>query len=172
MDTIEPIKLKSLVLNNIRRFGTDVEIKFGAGATILIAPNGSGKTAVLEAIELALTSDVKRVAGRWAAYSRRRKRGFVQIDFGDWQREVSVTKDRVSVINEGRLDEIFNDISPDEIPFLLRLTHLLDQRDTDWFCQQGSVEAGGQLSMLPLGRQASRDQRYCGSVEACSLTTH
>ncbi|EOY2466209.1 AAA family ATPase [Vibrio cholerae] len=157
MDTIEPIKLKSLVLNNIRRFGTDVEIKFGAGATILIAPNGSGKTAVLEAIELALTSDVKRVAGRWAPLIREGgNEGSVQIDFGDWQREVSVTKDRVSVINEGRLNEIFNDISPDEIPFLLRLTHLLDQRDTDWFCQQGSVEAGGQLSMLPLGRQASQ----------------
>ncbi|MBI1676284.1 AAA family ATPase [Shewanella sp. DW31] len=157
MDTIEPIKLKSLVLNNIRRFGTDVEIKFGAGATILIAPNGSGKTAVLEAIELALTSDVKRVAGRWAPLIREGgNEASVQIDFGDWQREVSVTKDRVSVINEGRLDEIFNDISPDEIPFLLRLTHLLDQRDTDWFCQQGSVEAGGQLSMLPLGRQASQ----------------
>lgn len=157
MDTIEPIKLKSVVLNNIRRFGTDVEIKFGAGATILIAPNGSGKTAVLEAIELALTSDVKRVAGRWAPLIREGgNEASVQINFGDWQREVSVTKDKVSVINEGKLDEIFNDISPEEIPFLLRLTHLLDQRDTDWFCQQGSADAGGQLAMLPLGRQASQ----------------
>ena len=43
MDTRESIKLKSIVLNNIRRFGSDVEIKFGAGATILIAPNGSGR---------------------------------------------------------------------------------------------------------------------------------
>lgn len=157
MDTLEPIKLKSVVINNIRRFGADVEIKFGAGATILIAPNGSGKTAVLEAIELALTSDVKRVAGRWAPLIREgRTEASVQVNFGDWQREVSVTKESVSVINEGKLGEIFNDTAPKEIPFLLRLTHLLDQRDTDWFCQQGSVEAGGQLAMLPLGRQASQ----------------
>lgn len=157
MDTIEPIKLKSIVINNIRRFGENVEIKFGAGATILIAPNGSGKTAVLEAIELALTSDVKRVNGRWAPLIREGgDDASVQVNFGEWQRAVSITKKSVRVINEGRLEEIFNDISPEEIPFLLRLTHLLDQRDTDWFCQQESSDAGGQLAMLPLGRQASQ----------------
>ena len=156
MDTLGPIKLKSVILNNIRRFGADVEIKFGAGATILIAPNGSGKTAVLEAIELALTSGVKRVAGRWAPLIREGgNEASVQVNFGNWQREVSVTKESVRVINEGKLDQIFNDTNPEEIPFLLRLTHLLDQRDSDWFCQQRSEEAGGQLAMLPLGRQAS-----------------
>ncbi|PHV25613.1 hypothetical protein CSQ93_22940 [Janthinobacterium sp. BJB426] len=157
MDTQESIKLKSIVLNNIRRFGPDVEIKFGAGATILIAPNGSGKTAVLEAIELALTSGVKRVAGRWAPLIREGiGDASVRVNFGDWQREVSLTKKGVKVVHEGRLGQIFNDINPEEIPFLLRLTHLLDQRDSDWFCQQRSEAAGGQLAMLPLGRQASQ----------------
>lgn len=158
MDTQGPIKLKSVVLNNIRRFGADVEIKFGAGATILIAPNGSGKTAVLEAIELALTSGVKRVEGRWAPLIREGgSDASVQVDFGDWKREVSLTKNSgVRVINEGKLDEIFSDISPEGIPFLLRLTHLLDQRDSDWFCQQGTEGAGEQLTKLPLGRQASQ----------------
>lgn len=158
MDTQEPIKLKSVILNNIRRFGADVEIKFGAGATILIAPNGSGKTAVLEAIELALTSGVKRVEGRWAPLIREGGNdASVQVDFGDWKREVSLSKNSgVRIINEGKLDEILGDISPEEIPFLLRLTHLLDQRDSGWFCQQGSEGAGEQLTKLPLGRQASQ----------------
>lgn len=158
MDTQEPIKLKSVVLNNIRRFGADVEIKFGAGATILIAPNGSGKTAVLEAIELALTSGVKRVEGRWAPLIRDGGNdASVQVDFGDWKREVSLSKmSGVRVINEGKLNEILSDISPEGIPFLLRLTHLLDQRDTDWFCQQGTEDAGEQLTKLPVGRQASQ----------------
>ncbi|WP_426117375.1 AAA family ATPase [Massilia sp. PWRC2] len=157
MDTQEPIKLKSVVLNNIRRFGPDVEIKFGAGATILIAPNGFGKTAVLEAIELALTAGVKRLSGRWTPLIREGVNdASVQLNFGAWQREVSLTKNSVNVVNEGRLREIFNDINPDEIPFLLRLTHLLDQRDSDWLCQQRSEAAGGQLAMLPLGRQASQ----------------
>jgi len=158
MDTQEPIKLKSVVLNNIRRFGADVEIKFGAGATILIAPNGSGKTAVLEAIELALTSGVKRVEGRWAPLIREGGNdASVQVDFGDWKREVSLSKNSgVRIINEGKLDEILGDISPEEIPFLLRLTHLLDQRDSGWFCQQGTEGAGEQLTKLPLGRQASQ----------------
>lgn len=157
MDTLESIKLKSIILNNIRRFGSDVQINFGAGATILIAPNGSGKTAVLEAIELALTSEVKRLEGRWAPLIRDGgNEASVKIDFGEWQREVSVTKEIVSIINKGNLEKIFNDTNPEEIPFLLRLTHLLDQRDSEWFCHQRSEEAGGQLSMLPLGRQASQ----------------
>lgn len=158
MDTREPIKLKSVVLNNIRRFGADVEIKFGAGATILIAPNGSGKTAVLEAIELALTSGVKRVEGRWAPLIREGGNdASVQVDFGDWKREVSLSKNSgVRIINEGKLDEILGNINPEGIPFLLRLTHLLDQRDSGWFCQQGPEGAGEQLTKLPLGRQASQ----------------
>jgi DNA repair exonuclease SbcCD ATPase subunit len=158
MDTQEPIKLKSVVLNNIRRFGANVEIKFGAGATILIAPNGSGKTAVLEAIELALTSGVKRVEGRWAPLIREGGNdASVQVDFGDWKREVSLSKNSgVRVISEGKLDEILSDIGPEGIPFLLRLTHLLDQRDSDWFCQQSTEDAGEQLTKLPLGRQASQ----------------
>ncbi len=158
METQEPIKLKSLVLNNIRRFGADVEIKFGAGATILIAPNGSGKTAVLEAIELALTSGVKRVEGRWTPLIREGGNdASVQVDFGDWKREVSLSKNSgVRVINEGKLDEILSDVGSEGIPFLLRLTHLLDQRDSDWFCHQGTEDAGEQLTKLPLGRQASQ----------------
>ncbi len=158
MDQQDSIKLESISLNNIRRFGKDVEIKFGAGATIVVAPNGSGKTAVFEAIELALTSGVRRVDGRFHPLIRDGgERASVRLNFGKWEREVSVTGDGVEVVNEGQLKELFHNIKPEEIPFLLRLTHLLDQRDSTWFCQQNSTEeAGGQLAMLPLGRQASQ----------------
>ncbi|MCJ8268560.1 MAG: ATP-binding protein [Psychrosphaera sp.] len=55
--------LDSIKLNHFRRFGADVEITMGGGpgATILLAPNGTGKTSIFEAIELGLTGSVKRV---------------------------------------------------------------------------------------------------------------
>ena len=55
------IHLDKISISNARRFGKDVEIKFGKGATILLATNGIGKTTVFEAIELALTGQFKRL---------------------------------------------------------------------------------------------------------------
>lgn len=156
MNSPDPIRLESISLSNIRRFGEDVTIRLGSGATILLAPNGSGKTAVFEAIELALTSAVQRVDGRIPHLIRDGlQHASVRLDFGSWQREVAVLKDKISVVKAGQFAELFGDVSPGQVPFLLRLTHLLDQRDRSWFCQQSPDEAGGQLDMLPIGRQAS-----------------
>ena len=44
-------QLKSITLSNIRRFGADTSIELSGGATILLAPNGTGKTAIFEAAD-------------------------------------------------------------------------------------------------------------------------
>jgi exonuclease SbcC len=166
MNNSEPIRLESLSISNIRRFGEDVTIRMGSGATILLAPNGSGKTAVFEAIELALTSGVQRVEDRLPHLIRDGlQRASVRLNFGAWQREVAIVKDKVNLIEAGRLEDLFHDLDSKEIPFLLRLTHLLDQRDRSWFCQQNPDAAGGQLDMLPLGRLASQVSATVGRLK-------
>ncbi|WP_312158216.1 AAA family ATPase, partial [Pantoea piersonii] len=54
-------QLKSITLSNIRRYGADTRIELSEGATILLAPNGTGKTAFFEAIELSLTGNILRL---------------------------------------------------------------------------------------------------------------
>ena len=53
--------LRSITISNVRRFADNVKIDFGEGVTILLAPNGTGKTTVFEAVELALTGTVSRL---------------------------------------------------------------------------------------------------------------
>ena len=48
-------KLNSITLTNLRKFGPGVEIELSPGATIVLAPNGTGKTTLFEAIEFGLT---------------------------------------------------------------------------------------------------------------------
>jgi predicted ATPase len=47
------LKLSRLKLNNYRCFA-DIEIDFHPQLTVLVAPNGSGKTAILDAVAVAL----------------------------------------------------------------------------------------------------------------------
>ncbi|MFH1128134.1 MAG: AAA family ATPase [Candidatus Omnitrophota bacterium] len=53
--------IEKITISNARRFAENVEIDFGAGATIILATNGTGKTTIFEAIELALIGKVKRL---------------------------------------------------------------------------------------------------------------
>ena len=57
------IHLNKISISNARRFAKNVEIDFGKGATILLAPNGTGKTTIFEAIELALTGTLESKLG-------------------------------------------------------------------------------------------------------------
>lgn len=147
--------LNSIELSNIRRFSSNVRIDIGPGATILIAPNGTGKTAIFEAIELALTGNIHRLGNSYIPII---KDGFktasVKLNFDGWSREISVSKAGVLEIDPGRLDKLFPGVDPSYYPYLLRLTHLLDQRGKQWFVQGDSANAGEQLSRLPLGREA------------------
>lgn len=150
--------LNSITLSNIRRFAEEVRIEVGPGVTVLLAPNGSGKTALFEAIELALTSGVQRLENRLENLVRDGcNSAKVKLDFSGWSREVLIENEKFHVVDPGNIEEIFGDVKSDDIPYLLRLTHLLDQRDRSWFCHQSSTaDAGKQLSILPLGKEATQ----------------
>lgn len=149
--------LKSIELSNIRRFSSNVKIDIGPGATILLAPNGTGKTAVFEAIELALTGNIFRLGSDFIPVIKDgEKEASVTLNFDDWNRKISVTENGVKEDIAGELGSIFPDVEPSYYPYLLRLTHLLDQRGKQWFVQGNSDDAGEHLSRLPLGREASQ----------------
>lgn len=50
--------------------------------------------------------------------------------------------------------QLHGQVNPTDIGYLLRLTHLLDQRDKHWFTQEEASIAGEQLTRLPIGKDA------------------
>jgi exonuclease SbcC len=148
-------KLSSITISNIRRFGADVTIGLSPGATVLLAPNGTGKTAFFEAIELALTGTVARLEGDLTPIIRdAHSNASVVLQFDDAQRTVNLRRGGQPVTTGG-LTSVFGDTDQADIPFLLRLTHLLDQRERDWFVQADAKTAGSHLSRLPIGRDGT-----------------
>ena len=51
--------LSSARIRDLRRFETAQTIQFCSGVTVVLAPNGTGKTALFEAIELATNQMLK-----------------------------------------------------------------------------------------------------------------
>lgn len=150
------IHLDKISISNARRFGKDVEIKFGKGATILLAPNGTGKTTVFEAIELALTGQFKRVGYPPIALIRDMETELdVRLDFNNnYFCEVAFRKGENPII-KGNHDELFGK-NKDSVPYLLRLTHLLEQRGTEWFVDSEENNAGNRLDKLSIGRELNQ----------------
>lgn len=147
------IHLNHITIRNTRRFGESVDIDFGKGATILLAPNGTGKTTVFEAIELALTGKLDRVGMPPNALIRDQQSGLdIQLKFSNdliCQVAYQLHKDLVLT---GDHDKLFGD-KIDSIPYLLRLTHLLEQRGKDWFVGAEENDAGSRLDKLSIGRE-------------------
>lgn len=149
-------KLKSITLSNIRRFGPEATIDLSPGATILLAPNGTGKTAVFEAIELGLTGKISRLGDDLSPIIRDTEtQARVSLNFADVTVSSQVNAGG-KVTQEGDLGALFPETSPADVPFLLRLTHLLDQRERDWLVQADAKAAGSQLARLPIGRDGSQ----------------
>ncbi|WP_165721530.1 MULTISPECIES: AAA family ATPase [unclassified Pseudoalteromonas] len=159
-------KLKSLTLSNLRRFGDNTKIKFGEKATIIIAPNGTGKTSIFEAIELVLTEKVSRLNELSTLVRDKQAQANVALEFS------CLTKKSVKITNDGKtkflgdLNSILNTDDFEGLPYLLRLTHMLDQRGSDWFVQ--SSTAGEQLNKLPIGRDAFSVNKLITSVKRSS----
>ncbi|SAI23930.1 chromosome segregation protein smc [Bordetella ansorpii] len=157
-------QLKSLTLSNIRRFGSDTKIEFSQGATILLAPNGTGKTAIFEAIEFGLTGKISRLGKNLSPIIRdTQTTAGVRLDFGDVQASTQVNKVG-NVERRGDLSPLFPDINPEDIPFLLRLTHLLDQREGEWLVKADAKIAGSQLARLPIGKDGAQVSSALGSI--------
>ncbi|KPY92258.1 SMC domain-containing protein [Pseudomonas tremae] len=157
-------QLKSITLSNIRRFSADTTIELSQGATILLAPNGTGKTAFFEAIELGLTGKILRLGDNLLPIIRdTQSTARVRLDFGDVQAAVEVNSIG-DVERTGDLSPLFPDTNPDDIPFLLRLTHLLDQREGEWLVQADPKVAGSQLARLPIGKDGTQVSSALGSI--------
>ncbi|MBA6098530.1 AAA family ATPase [Pseudomonas juntendi] len=162
-------QLKSLTLSNIRRFGIDTTIEFSRGATILLAPNGTGKTAIFEALELGLTGKVSRLADNLLPIIRdAQSTAGVRLDFDDTHASAHIGE-LGEVERSGDLSSVFPETDSEDIPYLLRLTHLLDQRERDWLVQADPKVAGSQLAKLPIGRDGSQVTSALGGIRR-SLT--
>jgi len=162
-------KLNSITLSNLRKFGPSVEIELSPGATIVLAPNGTGKTTLFEAIEFGLTGkiarlheDINNVIRDNEAFAQ------VNLNFAGFTAASKVTA-AGEVSQEGDLSALFPSIPKSDLPFLLRLTHLLDQRENEWIVKADDKEAGSQLAKLPIGREGSRAGATLPSVRR-SLT--
>ncbi|WP_319784190.1 AAA family ATPase [Oceanisphaera sp. IT1-181] len=162
-------KLESITLSNLRKFGPEVTIELSPGATILLAPNGTGKTTVFEAIEFGLTGKIARLRGDISHVIRDNEAAAkVSLDFANLTATSQVTSTG-KVTQEGDLSAVFPGISATDIPFLLRLTHLLDQRENGWLVKAEEKDAGSQLARLPIGRDGSRARATLSTVRR-SLT--
>ena len=149
--------LQKISISNARRLGKDVEIEFGRGATILLAPNGVGKTTIFESIEFALTGSVQRLEESPLSLIRDKQSGVdVRLDFGNGKCcEVEYRKGGDPVL-KGDHSILYNGHSRDSIPFLLRLTHLLEQRGNKWFVGADTKNAGRLLDRLSIGRELNQ----------------
>lgn len=162
-------KLDSITLSNMRKFGPDVTIDVSPGATILLAPNGTGKTTVFEAIEFGLTGKIGRLRNDLLHVIRDDQEfAKVSLNFEGLTATSKVTA-AGKVSREGDLSTLFPSIPTNDLPFLLRLTHLLDQRENEWIVKAEEKEAGSQLARLPIGRDGSRARTTLPAVRR-SLT--
>jgi DNA repair exonuclease SbcCD ATPase subunit len=157
-------QLKSITLSNIRRFGVETTIELSRGATIILAPNGTGKTAFFEAIELCLTGNISRISENLSPIIRdTQTMARVSLDFGDVQVSAQVSN-QGDVQRTGDLRPLFPDTNPEDIPFLLRLTHLLDQREGEWLVKADAKVAGSQLARLPIGKDGAQVISALGGI--------
>lgn len=149
--------LKKITISNARRFGKDVEIELSSGANIFLAPNGTGKTTLFEAIEFALTGSIQRLVNPPLSLIRDKQNDVdVRLDFDNGNYcEVNYRKGAEPNIS-GNHDLLFPEHSIKDVPFLLRLTHLIEQRGNNWFIQkEESSQAGDLLDKLSIGKDLS-----------------
>jgi exonuclease SbcC len=159
--------LDSIIIKNIRRFGNDVTIDIGQGATIFYAPNGTGKTSIFESIELALTGSTKRLDKNFKPLMRDKcTDSLVRLNFSSGNFCQANLANGGTLSLTGNHDRLFGDTPRENIPFLLRLTHLLNQRADGWFVQsQTSSDAGTQLGYLSIGREAIQAKNVITSTK-------
>ncbi len=148
-------KLKSMLISNIRRFGENVDIEISEGVTIILAPNGTGKSTIFQAIEFALTGKVRGLGGDLRFLFNDKKanaRGEVCLDFGLEGICKAVWKDGQLETHQVPVD-FFGRVEKADVPYALGLTHFLDQRGGDWIVQAAAGEAGDQFSRLSVTRE-------------------
>lgn len=165
-------KLNSITLSNIRRFSEDVKIDLGKEATIILAPNGTGKTAIFEAIELAFTKEVDRLGDRFTDFlpmiGESSTSASISLDFGTSGISKVLLAPNQSPVFHGDITSIYGGIPVDSLPFRFRMTHLLNQSQKNWFVQTSEKDGGSQLDHLSVGKDASLVNKKMNSAKRAS----
>lgn len=145
--------LTELELSDFRRIGATLVIALPPepGATILVAPNGTGKTSIFEAIELALTGAVRRLGDATETLIREgRPAAKVRAQYGEAHVTVSVVRGAQHPIKQdGDPAAILGAAAGVEVATLLRLTHLMDQDERGWFVGQAVRPVGASSRLFP-----------------------
>ena len=151
--------LKEVRIKNFRSFGAEQHLPISPQVTILLAPNGTGKTSFFQAVELGLTGAILALAndGLKPAVRDHEQAATVDLTFDDAERRVELPVTGIASLS-GSLEPIFGNLDTADLSFLLRLTHLLDQHSDRWLVSRSTKDAGGALSALPIGRDASLAQ--------------
>lgn len=146
--------IEKIIINNARRLGKNVKINFGNGATIIVAPNGIGKTTIFEAIELALTGQINRLVNFPDAIIRNGLAEMnVRLDFSEGKYCQASYRRGGNYQRSGNYEDLFAIENQSSLPYLFRLTHFLEQRSNEWFIDKDDKDAGDILSKLPLGKE-------------------
>ncbi|WP_346909438.1 AAA family ATPase [Faecalicatena orotica] len=148
------IQLDKIEVSNARRLGEKVQIEFGEGATILLAPNGTGKTTIFEAIELAITGEVQRLRGNKDAFVNAKSDNMnVELYFNN-KEFIKATLHKNGVYNrEGDINKILGISQDISIPYLFKMTHFFEQNTKNWFVSCDDTEAGKLLNSLPISSE-------------------
>ena len=165
MKTVK-MRLNKITLSNIRRFQSDVTIDVSDGATIILAPNGTGKTSIFEALELALTGKVKRLDfPPNHLIKESASEAYIKLDFTDSVFcEAKFRRGSAPVVS-GEFNRIFGANEPENIPYLLRLTHILNQNNSEWLVQGTGENVGLHLNSLAIGKDATTIQKTVTSTK-------
>lgn len=145
--------LEKITINNARKFGENVEIDFGKGATIILAQNGIGKTTIFEAIELAFTGEINRLEKYLDAIIRDKSSKMnVRLDFtNDIYCQTTCYEGGICE-RDFNFKELFDVEDNFSVPYLYRLTHYYEQHSKNRFIEQNESDAGNLLSQLPIGK--------------------
>jgi exonuclease SbcC len=149
--------LEKIQLSNIRRLGPDLEIDFGKGATVLLAPNGTGKSTIFQAIELALTHGVRLLDGVSLDVLVREntETALVDLVFNN-ELTCSARYENKNWSYSPPPLGLFPSMDGSDLPFALKLTHFLDQADSKWIVRLESDEAGEHVNRLSIAKDANR----------------
>lgn len=92
---MKPRRLESLTISNFRSIGGRVTIPFDAPVVLIHGPNGSGKTSILSALELAMSGSIdamRRVDPRYVDHLIHRGSGTAEIELAVQQDTAGPTR--------------------------------------------------------------------------------
>ncbi len=151
------VYLDKIRLSNLRRIGPNFELDFGPGATVILAPNGTGKSTIFQAIELALTRQVQLLAEAPLNILVRENcdKASAELIFDNG---ISCKAEYLS--NDWSIsphsEVLFPNMLGEDLPYALRLTHLLDQADGKWIIRLDPTTAGDHVNRLSLAKDANK----------------